>query len=131
MSSPEDECHLHIQNISFWRYLKLSLKMRRKNGQFLPFFSIFQVNYMGYSYGIYPSIKHRHRVNTASKDWSSAEFTFLSNSHRLGVHERKENSMTSIAFIFLLFARLVIPFAVPITLGEWVRRREIKYGCQM
>jgi hypothetical protein len=35
--------------------------------------------------------------------------------------------MTTVAVVLLLFARLVIPFAVLITLGEWVRRRETKY----
>jgi hypothetical protein len=39
--------------------------------------------------------------------------------------------MTSIALILLLFARIVIPFALLIILGEWVRRHEIKYWFQM
>jgi hypothetical protein len=39
--------------------------------------------------------------------------------------------MTSIALVVLFVARLVIPFTVLITLGEWVRRREIKYWFQI
>ncbi len=64
------------------------------------------------------------------KDWLSAEFTFLFNSHTLGVNERKENPMTSIALILLLLARLVAPFTILIFVGEWARRQEIKYWIQ-
>ena len=39
--------------------------------------------------------------------------------------------MTSIALALLLLVRLVIPFTLLVTLGEWVRRREIKYWFQM
>lgn len=39
--------------------------------------------------------------------------------------------MTGIALLLMLLVRLVIPFTVLITLGEWVRRREIKYWFQM
>jgi len=39
--------------------------------------------------------------------------------------------MTSIALVLLLIVRLVIPFTILITLGEWVRRREIKYWFQI
>ena len=39
--------------------------------------------------------------------------------------------MTSIALVLLFVARLVVPFTVLITLGEWARRREIKYWFQI
>ena len=39
--------------------------------------------------------------------------------------------MTSIALVLLLLARLIIPFTLLVTIGEWVRRREIKYWIQM
>ena len=39
--------------------------------------------------------------------------------------------MTSLALVFLLVARLGVPFALLITLGEWARRREIKYWFQI
>jgi hypothetical protein len=38
--------------------------------------------------------------------------------------------MTSIAVAFLFLFRLVIPFVVLITVGEYARRREIKYWFQ-
>ena len=65
------------------------------------------------------------------KDWLSDEFTFLTNSHTLGMNERKENLMTSIALVLLFVVRLVVPFTLLITLGEWARRREIKYWFQI
>lgn len=39
--------------------------------------------------------------------------------------------MTSIALAFLLLVRLIIPLIVLLTLGEWVRRREINYWFQV
>ncbi len=38
--------------------------------------------------------------------------------------------MTSFALILLLFVRVMIPFTLLISIGEWVRRREIKYWFQ-
>jgi hypothetical protein len=39
--------------------------------------------------------------------------------------------MTSLALILLLIARVIIPFAILITLGEWTRQREMKYWFRM
>ncbi len=38
--------------------------------------------------------------------------------------------MTNFALILLLFVRVIVPFTLLISLGEWVRRREIKYWFQ-
>ena len=35
--------------------------------------------------------------------------------------------MSTIALVLFFLVRVVTPFAVLITVGEWVRRREIKY----
>jgi hypothetical protein len=35
--------------------------------------------------------------------------------------------MTSFALILLLFGRVIVPFILLISIGEWVRRREIRY----
>jgi hypothetical protein len=35
--------------------------------------------------------------------------------------------MSTIALVFFFLLRVGVPFAVLITAGEWVRRREIKY----
>lgn len=35
--------------------------------------------------------------------------------------------MSTIALILFFLLRVVVPFAVLITVGEWVRRREINY----
>jgi hypothetical protein len=68
-----------------------------------------------------------HRLIRQSKDWSRAEFPFLSISHKLGMNVRKENSMSTIVLAFLLLARVILPFGILIALGEWVRRREANY----
>lgn len=39
--------------------------------------------------------------------------------------------MTSIVLTLLFVTRLVIPVVLLLTLGEWVRRREIKYWFQV
>lgn len=39
--------------------------------------------------------------------------------------------MTSVALILLLIVRVIIPFAILITLGELIRQREIKYWFRM
>jgi hypothetical protein len=39
--------------------------------------------------------------------------------------------MTSLALILLLIARVIIPFAILIALGEWTRQREMKYWFRM
>jgi hypothetical protein len=40
--------------------------------------------------------------------------------------ERKENPMTT-AFAILFFVRVLLPVALLLFFGEWVRRREIRY----
>jgi hypothetical protein len=58
----------------------------------------------------------------------SAEFTFLSLSHKLGSEERKEYAVNAVAFPLILFlARAVLPFGLLILIGEWLRRREANY----
>lgn len=39
--------------------------------------------------------------------------------------------MTSLAIALLLLIRLVIPVALLLTIGEWIRCREIKYWFQI
>jgi hypothetical protein len=39
--------------------------------------------------------------------------------------------MNIIAFALILLVRVVIPFAILITLGEWARRREQNYWLRM
>jgi hypothetical protein len=38
--------------------------------------------------------------------------------------------MTSLALALLLLVRLIVPLIILLTLGEWVRRREINYWFQ-
>ena len=35
--------------------------------------------------------------------------------------------MSTIAVVLFFLVRVIVPFALLITIGEWVRRREIKY----
>ena len=35
--------------------------------------------------------------------------------------------MSAIAFALLILVRVLIPFGILLTMGEWVRRREIHY----
>jgi hypothetical protein len=42
-------------------------------------------------------------------------------------NEQKENPMSTIAIAFFILVRVIIPFGLLITIGEWMRRREIKY----
>jgi len=61
-----------------------------------------------------------------AKDWSNAEFPFLSFSHKLSMNVRKENAM-SIAFAVIVLIRILLPLGLLLGLGEWVRRREAHY----
>jgi predicted membrane-bound dolichyl-phosphate-mannose-protein mannosyltransferase len=67
-----------------------------------------------------------YRLIRRSKDWASAEFPFLSFSHKLSMNVRKEIVMT-LAFAAILLIRLILPIVLLISLGEWVRRREASY----
>jgi len=82
---------------------------------------------VGYDYTICPCSGLRRGTNPQLKDWSCTEFTLLTISHTLGVNERKEKPVISITLALLLLLRLIVPFVLLITIGEWVRRREIKY----
>ena len=44
---------------------------------------------------------------------------------------KKGIAMNAIALALILLVRVVIPFAILITLGEWARRREQNYWLRM
>jgi hypothetical protein len=45
------------------------------------------------SLGIYPTRLTEKLANSEAKDWSCTEFPFLSLSHKLSMHVRKENAL--------------------------------------
>ena len=65
------------------------------------------------------------------KDWSSTEFIFSSTSHTLGADERKEYAMNAIAITIIFLIRVVVPLVILLTLGEWMRRRDVNYWTRM
>ena len=67
------------------------------------------------------------RLICQPKDWQSAEFPFLSFSHKLGMEVEKEKAMSTIVIALLLLLRIILPVALLIALGEWIRRREANY----
>ena len=69
-------------------------------------------------------------MNRQQKDRSSTEFTFLRLSHKLGLNDYKESFMATITFVLFILVRVLIPAALLIGLGEWVRRREAHYWLQ-
>ena len=82
---------------------------------------------MGWDSVSIPRHRLRCRLICRCKDWSCAEFPFLSFSHKLGVNVRKENSMSTIAFAVILLIRVILPVSILIALGEWIHRREANY----
>ena len=56
-------------------------------------------------------------------------FDFAYTEH--GYIERKEHAMNAIALTIILIVRVLVPFTILITLGEWVQRREKNYWLRM